>query len=105
MPNGNISVVDVKVVHPCPQKFVQGASAAAGHAATKAEREKVLEFRRIGEYSSYRPTSITWLKLQIVHLTRNKAEARKTTATRKWERHHQHSLSPKGEDWFLGLST
>ena len=49
MPDGKISVVDVKVVHPCQQKYVQGASATAGHAATKAEREKVTEFRRIGE--------------------------------------------------------
>ena len=49
MSAARISVVDVKVVHPCQKKNFQGASATAGHAATKAECEKVTKFTRIGE--------------------------------------------------------
>jgi len=44
-----ISVVDVVVTHPSQQKFVQGASATAGHAAARAEQQKVTEWKRIGE--------------------------------------------------------
>ena len=49
LPSGKISVVDIVVTHPAQQSRVSQACTRAGHAAARAESEKVAEFRRIGE--------------------------------------------------------
>ena len=49
LPSGKINIVDVVVTHPSQVKYVNQACTRVGHAAARAEVDKVDKFREIGE--------------------------------------------------------